>query len=125
MGRDRVIDPITGDYVSNGRGSWLTTTSAATKCYHQLKTARNTWVGRPGQGNDLHLLERQDTDAELARAEDMVRAALKPLVDAGVIANLKTERGRDQAGRQVVNWVAVDVQTGAVIAGSEVLPGGA
>jgi hypothetical protein len=125
MGRDRIIDPVTGDYVSNGKGSWATTTSAMTKCYHVLKTARNTWVGRPARGADFRELERKDTDAELARFETMVAKALQPLVDDGVIANLKTERGRDQAGRPVVNWIATDVQSGAPLAGAEVLPWGA
>lgn len=123
--RDRVIDPVTNDYVSNGKGSWTTTTTAATKCYLALKVARNTWVGRPGQGADFHLLERKDTDAELARAEAMLQKALQPLIEAGVIANLKTERTRDQAQRHVLNWIATDVQSGAPIAGAEVLPWGA
>jgi hypothetical protein len=77
------------------------------------------------RGADFRELERKDTDAELARFETMVAKALQPLVDDGVIANLKTERGRDQAGRPVVNWIATDVQSGAPLAGAEVLPWGA
>lgn len=123
MGRDRVLKD--GDYVRGANGSWETTTSAATKAYHQLRTARNTWAGDPTAGADFHTLERKDSEAEIARAANMTKAAMQRLVDKGVIRDLKIETGRDQANRPVVQWTAVDVQSGEAIAGSEVLPYGA
>lgn len=124
MGRDRIIG-ASGDYLSDGRGGRQTTQTAATKCYHQLKTARNTWCGDPDAGADYHLLERKVTDEELARAADMTRAALERLVTEGVIRDVQIETGSDQRGRAAIQWVAFDVATGEKIGGVEVAPYGA
>jgi hypothetical protein len=122
MGRDRVL--VDGDYVSDGRGGRQTTTTAAPKCYHALRTALNTWPGRASRGAAFAELERKDSDEEAARMEDMTRVALQPIVDEGGISDLEIETGRDQLGRRVVQWTARDVQSGQIISGTETRPWG-
>lgn len=123
MGRDRVL--VDGDYVRDGKGGWLTTFTAATKCYHQERTALNTWPGDPGAGRDFTRLKRKDSDEEAARLADSTRRALQRLVDKGVIADVEIEVGGDQLGRLTVQWTATDVQSGQQITGAEFVPYGA
>jgi len=123
-GKDRALDPLTGDYVPDGKGGWKYTTLADTKCYHQLKTARNTWPGDPDAGSDYALLDRKDTDEEIARAADMTRDALQPLLDLNLIADLKLETGRDEGGRPVIQSTVTDTQSGAEVELTALLPYG-
>lgn len=124
-GLDRAINPLTGDYIDDGKGGWKYTALADTKCYHQLKTARNTWPGDPDAGADFNLLTRKETDEEIARAADMVRDALKPLINLNYVSDLILETGRDEAGRPAIQSSVTDTQSGAPVELDALVPYGA
>lgn len=87
-GRSRVIDPRTRDYVSDGKGGYLTTQTIAPAVYHQMQSDLNAWVGDPGAGIDMAPVKRRGTsEANATRAKRAILAALQPLVDAGRAAN--------------------------------------
>ncbi len=117
MPRDRVIDSITGDYVSDGAGGFQTTRTAATALYTQMTMKRNAWWGNPDGGNDIdELLREGDIGDELFReAEDRIRLAMKPLLDAGRVRNLVIAAERDQDGRLVIASSVQDVQHGELV----------
>ena len=80
----RVIDPKTRDYV-RVNGTHQTTRTVQTQVYLRLTVRRGSWWGDPELGQDLAGLMRDEgiTAEAPADAEDRVRLALQPLIDAG------------------------------------------
>lgn len=102
-GKDRVIDPITKDYVDDGVGGCLETETQETAVYHQLTGHLGRWPGDAKAGALLFTLQREnDTDETEHRAVDYTTSALQPLVDVGRILNVQVETDRNERGELVV-----------------------
>jgi phage gp46-like protein len=113
-GWDLRIDPVTKDYVDDGRGGFQTTETIETMLYHQLQTRRNEWVADPELGCTAHLIPPKDTASVALRRRDAFLQALKEFVDLGLAADLVVEVDRDQRGRQVIRSSIRDVQRGEI-----------
>jgi|GEM_PF-6155013 len=122
MATDRRIDPRTGDYVSDGRGNWQTTTTSETAVYHQLRGDKGRWWGDADAGSRFFELDRAKSALRTAVVvRDILQDALEPLVDAGRIASpqIAIERALDQLS---ANTSAFDLQSGAEIHLIRLLP---
>lgn len=113
-GTDRRIDPVTRDYVDDGRGSFETTTTIEPQLYHQLQGRLNEWAGDPDAGNDSHLIPRKASAGNLLRFKDAYQAALQPFIDAGLAADLQVEVEREGLNRFAVTSSIRDVQAGEI-----------
>ena len=122
-GYDRRFDPVTRDYVEDGRGGFELTRTAETACYHQLLGDLNAWAGDAGAGSRLHLIPRKAGERTAIAAKDAVEAALRVLVEAGAITGVEVTVTRDQFGRLSLSGSAQDVQSGELDL-SPILPQG-
>jgi phage gp46-like protein len=97
-GRDRKLDPGTGDYVADGRGGYETTTTAETALYHQIQGELGRWWGDAAAGSRLYELDRAKSHARITRTalEDRLREALAPLFEAGRITEVSVQASRDR-----------------------------
>lgn len=87
-GRDRRLDPRTGDYIPDGAGGYQHTTTIETEIQHQLKAVFGSWWGDDKAGSRLRELLTGHIDAPTrVLAKRYAQLALQPFVDAG--------RGRD------------------------------
>lgn len=122
-GRDRKIDN-TGDYISDGKGSYVMTTTLETAIWHQIQGELDHWVGDPTAGSDFFRLARAGNSQKTSmRATDMVKRAMKPFLDLGLAAQLEVVTSRDVAGRFGISSSIHDLQHGTLdITG--LLPGG-
>jgi phage gp46-like protein len=115
MPGDRVLSPLTLDYVPDGRGAWQTTPTIATAIHHQLRSERNGWCLDPDAGSDLHTLARlRLTEGVALRAGDTIRAALKPLVEEGRAADVAIRAERQPGGLLALEGTVRDVQHGPI-----------
>ena len=115
-GFERILDPISRDYVSDGRGGNEKTRSARTRVFHRLQAQYARWWGDVEHGSRLYEFQRANDSADTVRAlKAAVEAALQPLVEAQFIADLVVEIQRDQVGREFVYTTMRDVQTGEEI----------
>lgn len=114
-GRDRKIDPVTRDYVKNGRGGYETTTTIATKVYHQLKGKRGTWWGDPDAGSDCHLIPQKGAGVGgIVFAKNAIRTALQRFVDQGLARDIEVEATSTASGRIVPRSSITDIQAGKI-----------
>ena len=115
-GRSRVIDPITRDYVTDGKGGRKTTLTAATSLYHAFQGRRDKWGGDPDHGSDVWRLARDRLTADAAqRAENAMRIAAQPFLDEGMIRSFEVRADREPAtGRILIETAAVDAQAGPI-----------
>ena len=90
---DLLIDPSTRDYIDDGAGGMVTTTTPMTRAYLALTVALNKSAIWPKGGSRLHLLTRKITDKNVRQFADWVREALEPLVSAGYIRDLTVSIG--------------------------------
>lgn len=115
-GRDRVLDPISRDYVRDDNGSWKTTRTIATGIYHQLLGRRNQWWGDFAAGSDLYLMEQEsNSPGSLELHIERVRSAIRPFEEQGLARDLEVEGERDTRHRQTTRSQVVDVQSGTEI----------
>lgn len=111
-GKDRVIDPVTQDYVSDGKGGYVYTTTLATAMQHQLLDELDGWPGDPTAGSNLHLAQKGNVDrATMIATRNAARVALQGFVDAGAARNLRTEV-KPEGTRLFLETQLTDVQTG-------------
>lgn len=123
-GLQRKLD-VNGDYVADGKGSYVKTSDLSTPMRHQLQGQRNRWVGDFDAGSDLYQLEREGNSVGTPQiAADMVRRALKPFMDRGEAANLDIITDRDVGGRFGIQSTIHDLQHGEDVNVTELLPGG-
>ncbi len=121
-GLDRVIDPVTKDYVSDGNGGRLKTRTARTAIYHQLITRLGQWWGDPTAGSGFFELARSVSTLQTPRViEDVTTQALKRLVDLGRITApvFETERVGDRVNHSVT---VTDIQSGETLKLTSLLP---
>lgn len=113
MPLDRALDPVTRDYIDDGKGGYVETATAQTKIYHQIYGHLNSFPGAPDRGCRLYLLQREkDDDITLHRAVDYTNEAYAPLVEAAFVDNVVVDTERNEIGRLVVSTTARDVQNG-------------
>jgi phage gp46-like protein len=122
-GIDRILDPLTGDYVlDSSTGAWETTWSARTAVYHAILCHRGAWAADADFGSRLHTLARaKNTQRMRAVITDMITEALQPLIDAGRISEpvVLTERTVE---RIIVEATVTDLQTREEIDLTSLLP---
>lgn len=120
-GRDRIIDPVTKDYVKNSAGGYKTTRTIGTKAYHQLMGHRGQDWSDEDAGSDLHEAKHHGAGAEgVAFVEDAIKVGLSRLIREGLAHSLKVEAVAVD-GRIEWDASAVDIQ-GAEVAIEGVTP---
>lgn len=122
---DRVIDPVTKDYVRGTNGTWTKTDTAATAVYHAVASERAPEGGVGGwwrdrvAGSRLHTLRREGvTSDQPRRIERLVEDALARLVQRGRISPPTVAAVRDPTRRDGIAYVAeaTDTKTSSAIA---------
>lgn len=111
MPRERKIDPITRDYVRDGAGGYVYTTTSATKIFHQIVGRRGSWWANAAIGSDCHRIRERNLDrGGIVAAENSVRTALQLFIDRGLISDLRVEVEADARGRIALLVEARDSQ---------------
>jgi len=122
-GVDRIIDPLTRDYVLvSATGDWETTRSARTSVYHAILAHRGKWAADSNFGSRLYELARaKNTFRMRAVIADMITEALQPLINDGSVSEpvVIVER---EVGRIVVEATVTDLQTDEEIDLTSLLP---
>lgn len=121
-GRDRKLDPITGDYIPDGRGGWQTTRTIQTAVHHQIHGERGRWAGDKDAGSEIHLLPKKNTESTMQRGADVIREALAVFEADGRATDVQVAVDRDQRGRQAFRASIRDTQSGEVV--SSLIPFG-
>ncbi len=125
-GRDRILDPISRDYVADGKGGYQKTTTLRTAIHHQLLDELGNWVGDPEAGSTLHEFGRaKNSEAQALRAAEAVRVALQRFVDQGLAKDLDVTVERSVEGRWVIRSSITDIQHNETIDLSDLLSFGA
>ena len=126
-GLDRVIDPITKDYVETATGNFEYTSTAQTAIYHQLNTWLGEWIGDPDAGLDRSAIPRKNNQASLDRYRDAILQALRLLEVAGRVTNsqVSVTRNPSNINRADVDAVTTDIQNGNQIDVTPAAPSGA
>lgn len=107
-------DPITGDFIKDGRGGWVKTRTSENLVRNQLLAKYQRAWQDPELGSRLHDRERfQAAPAPLI--EDEVRRSLGRVQEAGRIASLEVKASSPQAGRVSGSTRFVDVSTGSIV----------
>lgn len=119
---DRKFDPVTQDFVRDGRGGYERTATAETSVLNQLLAHRGECWHDPELGSDLHDLEALQADpAALAGAS--ARTALERLERLGRITAIEVEASEPAVGRVRVDTKCRDTSTSQVV-DTFVEPGG-
>ena len=114
-GKDRILDSATGDYVSDGKGSWKKTDDLRTAVFHQIAGEREHWVGDVDAGSELWRFQRTgNSTATAVAAKDAMVQCLKPFVDRGLASNLAVTVDRDPVGRLTLLTSIHDVSHGPI-----------
>lgn len=95
---DFKIDPITRDFVRDGRGGWEHTETADTAVLHQLEIHYGTWWGDDAIGSRLHDRALFASDPGPGVAAETTRA-LGLLVDEQLIGDVQVTAKEVKAGR--------------------------
>lgn len=109
------INPLTGDFVRDGRGGWVLTDTAETAVQLQLVHHYRAWWGAPERGSRLHD-PRVFTGNKLQAVKAEAERAMRVLEQAGRIANVEMVVEQPQQGRIVIEIKARDTATGKAIA---------
>lgn len=113
-GQDLFLDDG-GDYVPDGKGSFVTTSNASPSIRHQLLDTLDEWVGDTEAGRDRQSIAgRNSSEAEADREADGILRALKPLQNDGLIDDIEIAVNR-QGSRWVVSVQCRDTQSGGTI----------
>lgn len=114
MARDFKFDPVTQDWIPDGKGSFVTTELADTTVMHQLLCRYRQWWGDPELGSRLFDLNSFQSNPAVLAAEEAKRC-LNRLVASGRIANLEVEAEMQGPSRVVVATTFQDASTGQVV----------
>jgi len=115
-GLDRVIDPVTLDYVDDGAGGYLETPTIRTGVHHQLNGQLNRWPGDPAAGSERYLIRQGNIDrGALAFAEQTTRAALQPFVDAGEARDVEYSVDVEPSVGRLIETIGITDIQGATI----------
>ncbi len=121
-GFDRVIDPISRDYVSDSSGGRQKTRDASTAIYHQIITKLGKWVGDPTAGSRFFTLGRAKNPISTPQTiRDISIEALTPLVEDERITEPEFEQERTLD--RVLTAINVrDIQSGETLELLNLLP---
>lgn len=115
MALDYKFDPVTGDLVRDGKGSFVLVDTAETALQEQVMHHYQAWWGAPNQGSRLadfrSFVGRDKVKAAIAETQ----RALGVLVKAGRISNLQVVAEQPKAGRINVASTSRDTGTGKTI----------
>ena len=121
-GFDRVIDPVSRDYVSDGKGGRKKTRDASTAIYHQFITQLGRWIGGPDKGSDFFKLDRAKNPlSKPMEIQDIAVAALAPLVEEERITEAVFEQDRS-IDRVLTKINVTDIQSGEKLELLNLLP---
>lgn len=122
-GFDRILDPISKDYlVDTSNNSWQKTRTARTAIHHAILGYRGKWCGDSEYGSRLYeLLQGKSTLRTPKVLEDIITEALQRLIDAGRISapEIITERTLD---RTAIEVVVTDLHSGEELDITNLLP---
>lgn len=109
-----VIDPLTGDLVDAADGGFLASTDSRTAVLFQLESRFLTWWGDPFAGSRIREMLASGDDVPISgqSLRDETLRALQPLVDDGIISDLKVALDLDENGRKVVLLAYTDRTSG-------------
>lgn len=112
-GRDRKLDPVTGDYLPDGKGGCLHVTTIETEVLHQQRERFNRWWGDRFSGSRLWELQTGNLDpATLALAKRWAELAMQGFIDSGRARDLRVSVVKD--GQRIsISTSMTDVQNGA------------
>ncbi len=111
---DLAMDPITGDFISDGAGGWLRTEYGDTAVLHQLTCHYDRWWAGPTIGSLLFDRDRFGAaPGPLVQAE--VERAFGLLVRNGMIADLQVTAAETGAGQVLVRTTYRLVATGQLV----------
>ena len=112
--RELAIDPVTKDFISDGRGSLALSAGAETAVLHALEIRLGDDWYLPGDGSKLN-----DTQAFSGATNDMFAAeihrALAVLVLRGRISDVEVVVTSPKPGRRDVTIYYTDAQSGRAI----------
>jgi phage gp46-like protein len=112
---DRRFDPVTEDFVSDGRGGYERTTTAETSIYNQLKAHRGECWQDDELGSRLHDLDAMQADPALLAAED-ARISLERLEADGRITAIEVSGSEPRPGVVRVDTKCRDTSTTQLVA---------
>lgn len=113
MAKDRKLDPVTRDYVPDGRGGFEYVETVETQMLHQILDQRGKWWGGPG-GSDVGKLQQAHLN-ERGRllGKRSVEVALQEIVDTGRARELRVSSSLDLEHQRIeVEASMVDVSNG-------------
>lgn len=113
-GLDLKIDPVTKDYVDNGRGGFVYTQSIETQVYHQVNCRRDEWVADPELGNLAHTIPKKSNLGTMQRFRETYLEALSYFVQEGLADELVIEIDRNQKHQFAMRGSLRDVQFGDI-----------
>ena len=114
-GLDRILDPETGDYVKDGKGSYVKTNTVRTKLYHQVKTYLGFWWGDFQAGSAVYRVTRMGANTSaVIFVKNAVRSSLAPFLERGLIKDLNVEAEANASGRIIYHVNATDTQGGRI-----------
>jgi len=82
-----VIDPVTKDFVDDGKGGWLETNQVSTAVMCQLEGEEDAWPFDPASGSRNHEIMHSEVP-EAIMLVDSTRRAMSALLTAGLIDQL-------------------------------------
>lgn len=115
-GRDRKLDPLTGDYIPDGAGGWEMVDTIESEVMHRLRDRYDSFAGDPSHGSKLHLVTQGNlSNVDRLRAKGYAELALQPIVDGGRGANLKVEAKINSADKRIeIETSITDIQSAPV-----------
>lgn len=115
MPADFKFDPVTRDIVSDGKGSFVQTTTAETTVLHQMTCLAGASWHDENLGTKLVDLQAFPQNDPATWAVDEAKRALGVLVSRGRIANVEAIAEEQPGGRVAIATSMQDVSTGGVI----------
>lgn len=95
-GLDHALDPITGDWMPDGKGGFLTTEGNESAVHHALSDKRG-WPGDEKAGSKVRDLAKMTAPQAAAEAPNLIRGALQPLIDDGLLRDVIITVERDRS----------------------------
>lgn len=115
MPKDFKIDPVTGDFVRDGKGGWVLVETAETAVQLQLATRYRSWWRDPEKGSQLGDPRLLVGSNKVQAAQAEAQRALRVLERAGRIAQVQVIAEQPQPSRVVVQATFRDTSTGQQI----------
>lgn len=112
---DRKFDPETGDFISDGKGSYVRTANADTSVMNQMLAHRGKWWGDADLGTFENGLADIDPTDPIGSAEQAIKRGLGRLESLGRIDSLEAEASEPAPGKVRVDTKFRDRSTNSVV----------